>query len=154
MANFNMNPYSGALTTPMQIPGADKGYGGKLISLTATITMASQAAASTLKCFKANPGWLWMGGFVLTNTSLSTATFSIGGSAVTGTLQAAQYRAAAVLTTIDVPQPFMNNISASTPWLTDPVTPYSAPEEFVITTATAALPASGILLVVGNFMIS
>lgn len=154
MANFNMNPYSGMLTTPVSLAGADKGYGGRIIALTATLTMAAQASGSTLKAFKANPGWLFMGGFVLTNTTLATAQFSIGGTAVTGTFQAAQYRAAAVLTTIDTPQPFMNNIAASTPWLTDPVAPYTTSEEFVLTTSVAALPASGILLVVGHFMIS
>lgn len=149
MATFNMNPYSGMLSSPAVLAGADKGYGGKIISLTATITLAAQASGSILKAFKANNGWLFMGGFLLTNTTLSTATLSIGNAT-----QAALYAAAAVLTTIDKPQWFMNNIAAATPYVTDPLTPYAAPEEFVLTTGTAALPASGILLVVGNFMIS
>ena len=149
MATFPMNPYSGQISTPMVPAGADKGYGGKIIALTATLTLNSQASGSVLKAFKANQGWLFMGGFVLTNTSLSTAQFSIGNAT-----QVALYRAAAVLTTTDVPQPFMNNISATTPYVTDPLTPYTAPEEFLLTTSVASLPASGILLCVGHFMIS
>lgn len=154
MANFNANPYSGTQLTPMVIPGADKGYGGRIIGLTATLTYAAQAAGSTLTLFKANAGWLFLGGFILTNTTTGSATLSIGGSAITGTFQAACYSAAAAYTTVDKQQWFMNNIAASTPFVTDPLAPYTAPETFIATTATAALPASGILLVTGLFMIS
>lgn len=150
MTTYNMKPYDGMLSTPMVIAGADQGYGGRLISLTATITMAAQASGSILKVFKANPGWLFMGGYLLTNTTLGSATLAIGNATT-----AALYRAAAVLTTIDVPQPFMNNVAIGAgQFLTSPLTPYTAAEEFLITTAAASLPASGILLVVGNFMIS
>ena len=155
MANFNMNPYSGTQLTPAVLPGADKGYGGRIISLTATLTMAAQASGSTLTCFKANAGWLFLGGFLLTNTSLSTATLALGGTfGGANTFQAALYSAAAVLTTVDKPQLFFNNSAASPQVITDPLTPYSGPETFILTTAVAALPASGILSVVANFMIS
>ena len=155
MANFNMNPYSGTQLTPVVLPGADKGYGGKIIALTATLTYAAQAAGSTLTAFKANAGWLFMGGYLSTNTTTGSATLAIGGTlGGTVTFNANNYAAAAAYTTVDKPQWFFNNIGATNPFSTDPMTPFAGPETFVLTTATAALPASGILTVVGLFMVS
>lgn len=147
MTTYNMNPYAGMLATPMTLAGADAGYGGKIFARTGTITFASQASGSIFRMFKARADEVWMGGYLMVDTSTGSTTLSVG---VTG--DTARFKALAAITTLNSPQWFVSNISATTPWLTDPVARFTADTEFLITTAAATAPASGILLAVGLFM--
>lgn len=147
MVTSNMNPYGGLLATPQVLPSAEAGYGGKIIGRWATITMASQASGSTFKAMKARAGELFCGGYLLVDTSTGSATLSVG---LTG--DTARYKALAAITTTNLPTWFLSNVAASTPWLTDPVAPFTSDVEFLITTAAASLPSSGILSFLGLFM--
>lgn len=141
MTTYYMNPYANTQTTPATLPSADAGYGGKLIARNATLTFASQASGSILVIGKVRAGEMWMGGRLTVDTSTSSATLAVG---VTGDV--ARFKAAAAITTVNQPVAFVSNISASTPWLTDPIVGFTADTEILITTAAASLPSGGILL--------
>lgn len=154
MTNYNMNPYNGQTTTPITPASADKGYGGKTVSIFGTLTLASQLSGSTFTVGVATAGWLFQGGAVYTDTSLGSTTIAIGGTI--GGLYAFQsncYKAAATLTSTDTWSSFFSNVSATHPFLTDPLVPYAASETFLITTGAATAPSSGIVCVRLHFMV-
>lgn len=151
MANFNMNPFALTALTPAGLPSADQGYGGVLKAITAQLTYASQASGSTFTIGTIPAGSCFIGGFLSTDTSTGSTTLAVGGTL--GGAQAFQancYKAAAAITTVDVPQWFIDNVSATHSFFaqliagaTAGLQPYAAAETFKITTAAATAPASG-----------
>ena len=108
-------------------------YGGKLKRYRATITMASQASGSVFVLANIPTGEQFAFGVINTDTSTGTATVEIGNSG-----NASAYAAAAAHTTTNSPTLF-GNVSNSDG------SGYSSPEQVLLTTGTAALPASGTL---------
>lgn len=112
-------------------------YQARLKRLRATFTYNTQTTSDTLVIGNLPAGATFAFGLVTTSASTSTATLAIGISGTTG-----KYRAAAAVTTTDVPQLFgpAAQVGASDPAL-------SAEEQVFITIGTASLPASGTLVV-------
>ncbi len=138
MANTYAYPYNGMQTQPMTLPKAQEGYDARLKTYMAYITFASQASADTITLFKIPKGVLPIFGFAIVSATTGSATLAFGNS---GT--AAKYRAAAAITTANIPQLFMVNIP------NPPVVP-TADEEVIATIGGAALPSSG-TMVIGMF---
>lgn len=129
MANFN-----GAVAA-LLAEGAtpDPGFLNGTVRVSVdSITYAAQASGSTLTLGKLPKGAVVLGGALITSVTTDTATLAVG---VSGT--AAKYKAAAAVTTADVPQLF-GKAAALGAALT-------AEETIIVTTGAAALPASGTL---------
>lgn len=109
--------------------------GAKYRTFRATIALASQAIADTIVLAKVRPGYRFSHGLIASDTSLGTATLSIGTAA-----SAAKHRAAAVFTTTDTPTPFGKVAAINEARLT-------AEETVIATVGTAALPAAGTLVI-------
>lgn len=108
--------------------------GGRLRRWRATITLASQAIGDTIVLANVPAGHTFAYGLLNGSVSLGTATIAIGNDTTAG-----KYRADAVHTAT-VPTLFGLYSAADDVPLTDD-------EEVVLTVGTAALPASGTLLV-------
>lgn len=108
--------------------------GGRIRSVRASFTLASQATTDTLVFGKLPAGCTFSHGIITTDTSLGTSTLAIG---IAGT--AAKYRAAATLTAVDTPAVFGPAAAileaAST-----------VDRQIVGTIGVAALPAAGNLV--------
>lgn len=113
----------------------NEGSGGKVVVYQDDITLASQATTDTIQLLKVPVGAKFLYGIITTDTSLGTATAAIGVTGTTG-----KYRAAAVFTATNTPTLF--GVVAA---MDD--APLTAVETSFITIATAALPASGKLIV-------
>lgn len=147
----SMNPYALAGLTPPQLPSADQGYGGSVKCITAQFTYASNLAASVFTVGQIAAGFVFLGGFLYTDTSTGSTTLAVGGTL--GGAQAFQancYKAAAAITSTDLPTFFFSNVSATHPALTVlgagttlGMQPYAAVETIKITTAAATGPSSG-----------
>lgn len=162
MATVYMNPYALTQQTPAALPGADNGYQGVQKCLIGQLTYASQGSATVIVAGILPAGSFYLGGDIYTDVTTGSATLAIGGTqapttastALTslGTFQANCYKAAAALTSVDVPVPFFSNVSATHPFLLGTPQKYGYPETFKITTAAASLPAAGNLLVFIYYM--
>ena len=115
---------------------ASAAYGARMVRFRASITLASQATTDTIVVAVVPAGFTFAYGILNTDTSLSTSTISIGTAATP-----AKYRAAAVFTATDTPTLF-GKASAE-----GAAAQLAADETVIITIATAALPASGNLVV-------
>lgn len=126
--------------------------GGRLRRFRGLVTLASQAVGtvsftSPSGGIRIPPGHTFAYGVINTDTSLGTATLAIGISGSTG-----KYRAAAVHTATNTPT-FFGVVAAVAASSETSGTIGSAPkgtgtdEDIVLTTAVAALPASGTLVV-------
>lgn len=111
--------------------------GGRLKRLRSTITFASQASGDTIALGNLPAGSVFAYGVMTTDTSTGTATVAVG---VSGT--AAKYKAAATFTSTDTPTLFGKAapIAASDAGL-------AADEAVIATVGTAALPASGTMVI-------
>ena len=110
-------------------------YQGRIRSIRASFTLASQATTDTLVLGNLPAGCTFVGGRIVTDTSLGLSTLAIGISGATG-----KYRTAATLTATDAPALFGNTAAI--------VEAASTAERQVIgTIAVAALPASGNLCI-------
>jgi hypothetical protein len=98
------------------------------------VTLASQATTDTIEVARLPKGAVPLYGIITTDTSLGSATVAIGVTGATG-----KYRAAATFTTTNTPTLFGVGAVVGVP-LEDEETVF-------ITTATAALPSSGRLVV-------
>lgn len=126
--------------------------GGRLRRFRGIVTLASQAAGTVSFTnpsggIRIPPGHTFAYGVLNSSVSLGTTTLAIGISGSTG-----KYRAAATFTATDTPTMFgVNAAVASTSETSGTIG--SAPkgtgtdEDIVLTTAVAALPASGTLVV-------
>lgn len=121
--------------SPAQLPSATSGYGARLHRYRASITLASQASGDTIVLANIPAGQCFAGGDLVTDTSLGTATVSIGNAS-----SAAKYRAAAVFTATDTPTQFGKAAAVA-------AAPSTSQEQVLLTVGTAALPSSGQLVV-------
>lgn len=119
---------------PREMPNASYA-GGRIRRFRNTILLASQPAADTITCQPIPAGHVFAYGVLLSTVSLGTATIAIG---IAGT--PAKFRTAAVFTAVETPTLFGLSTATDDDFLTGTETP-------IITTAVAALPASGRLIV-------
>ena len=133
MAQTYASEVAGLGTTPVtNSNGAVQG--GRVRRFRATITLASQADGDTVVLAQVPAGYAFAYGILNASATLSTSTIAIG---IAGT--AAKYRAAAVFTAA---APTLFGISTA---VDD--APLTAQEVVILTNTTAALPASGTLIV-------
>jgi len=112
-------------------------YQAKLKRLRASFTLNSQATSDTLVVGNLPPGATFAYGVINASATLGSSTVAIGITGTTG-----KYRAAATFTTADTPTLFgIATVQAAA----DPA--LTAEENVFITIASAALPASGTLVV-------
>jgi hypothetical protein len=126
---------AGLDSVPVVKASATKAVGAKMRRSRATINLASQASGDTIVLSDIPAGSVFAYGVITSDTSLGTATLSIGPAS-----SAAKYRAAAVFTTTDTPTMF----GKATAIDDDPLT---ATERVLATIGTAALPSSGKLVI-------
>ena len=112
-------------------------YHAKLKRMRATFTLASQATTDTLVIGNLPPGATFAYGIINASATLGSSTVAVGITGATG-----KYRAAAAFTTADTPTLFGDDAvqAAADPALT-------AEENVFVTIASAALPASGTLII-------
>lgn len=110
-------------------------HGARMKRLRGTFTYNTQTTSDTLVIGVLPAGATFAGGNITTSASTGSATLAVG---ISGT--AAKYKAAAAVTTADVPQPF--GLAAR---MAD--SPLSADETLIVTIAGASLPASGTLVI-------
>ena len=110
-------------------------FGGRLRRYRTVITLASQAAGSTIALGTIPAGDVFAFGVLTSTVTLATATVAVGVTGATG-----KYRTAAVFQTANAPTPFGNAAAV------DDDAP-SESTDVILTTATAALPSSGTLVV-------
>lgn len=112
-------------------------YQARLKRLRATFTFNSQATSDTLVVGTLPAGATFALGAVFVSASTSTATIAVGITGATG-----KYKAAGAVTSTDIPNHFgvTAAVSAADPALT-------AEEIVFVTIGTAALPASGTMVV-------
>lgn len=138
MANYLSTDLTGsanATSVPVGYRQPATVVGGRTKTFRATFTYASQATTDTLQLFTLPAGATFIKGWAYTSASTSTATLAFGPASSTG-----KYRAAAAITTTDVPVDFGITAAAS-------AAPLAAEETVIATIGTAALPASGTLTV-------
>jgi hypothetical protein len=107
---------------------------GRVRAYTSVVTLAGQASGDTIVIARVPASSAFLYGVLNTDTSTDTATLAIG---VAGT--PAKYKVAAAHTETNAPAIFGLNAAAAVPLERD--------EEVIITVGTAALPASGRLVV-------
>lgn len=110
-------------------------FGGRLRRYRTTIVLAGQAAGSTVALGTIPAGDVFAYGVLTSSVSLGTATVAVG---VTGA--AGQYRTAATFTAANAPTLFGNAAAVDDE-------PPATSVDAALTTATAALPSSGTLVV-------
>lgn len=124
-----------ATTTPASKAEGYK-YEGRPRNYRATVTLAAQADGDTIVIAKPPAGAVFSHGIITTDTTLATATISIG-----TTDDPDGMRVDAVLTDVNTPEVFGTIPGIDTEGLLDGQT------EVKITIDTAALPASGTMVV-------
>lgn len=134
MANTFSAEAQGYLNTTPMVKGFGGVVGGTLRRYRATVTLAAQADGDTVTLAQIPAGATFAFGVLLASATLGTSTIAIG---IAGT--AGKYRAAAAHTATTAT---MFGISSAA----DDV-PLAAAETVILTNTTAALPASGTLVV-------
>ena len=133
MAQTYASEVAGLGTTPVtNSNGAVQG--GRVRRFRATIALASQADGDTVVLAQVPAGYAFAYGILNASATLGSSTIAVG---IAGT--AAKYRAAAVFTAA---APTLFGVSTAV----DDV-PLTAQETVILTNTTAALPASGTLIV-------
>lgn len=135
MANWNSIEYAAYAGTLPQVQPDSRRQAGKVRSLQASFTLASQASGDTLTLGQIPAGAIIKGIKMTSSVTLGTSTVSIG---VTGS--AAKYRAAGTFTTVDVPTSVGPGAAAKA------AAADSLAETLIATIGAAALPASGTLV--------
>lgn len=107
---------------------------GRLKVFNEKVTLAAQAAGDTINVARLPAGFVPLYGMLVTDTSLGSATVSVGVAGSTG-----KYRAAAVFTATDTPTPFGKAAALGEPLASE--------ETVFLTVGVAALPAAGTLRV-------
>jgi hypothetical protein len=135
MATTYATEIAGQSATPVtKASGAT--MGGRLRRFRASITLASQASGDDIVLAKVPVGANFAYGVINSDTSLGTATAAIGIAGNT-----TKYRAAAAFTATNTPTLFGNTA------VVDYDNELTAEETVLLTIGTAALPASGNLVV-------
>lgn len=135
MAQTFSNELAPTQTSPAGVPSATQGYGARYRRYRASITLASQASADTVVLANIPAGYCFAGGVITASVSLGTSTVAVGNATTPG-----KYRAAAVNTAVDTPTNFGTAATLA-------AAPSTAQEQVILTVGTAALPASGTLVV-------
>lgn len=135
MAQTYSTELAGTQASPPSVPSSTQGYAARLHRYRASITLASQASADTVVLAQVPAGVCFAYGVVTSSVSLGTATVAVGNSTTAG-----KYRAAAVFTAVDTPTLFGVTTAVAGQ-------PSTAQEQVILTVGTAALPASGTLVV-------
>ena len=138
MADLYSREMTGFASRPVVKASANDGYGARSRRFRATITLASQPTADNILLGVFPAGSIPEVGFITSSVSLGTAVIAIGTSKTHASN--GQYRAAAVFTAVDTPAPF-----GAAARLAD--APLAADTPVYLTIATAALPASGTLVI-------
>lgn len=129
------------LNTTPSIAADGSVVGGRLRRYRATITLAAQASGDTIVLNEIPAGAVFAYGVLNASATLGTSTISIGTwTNADVVIDADIYRTAATFTTANAPTFFGNNIG-----VTDDA--FTASTLVKLTIATAALPASGTLVV-------
>lgn len=135
MATWYSQELAGLASTPPMRASAPQ-YGGRVIIYQASIVLQSQASGDTIVIGNVQAGAQFLGGELLTDTSLGSATIAIGIAGTTG-----KYRAAATYTTTGpTVTPFGLAAVVANVQL-------ASTEQQIITIAAAAFPSSGNLIV-------
>lgn len=135
MAQTFSNEIAPTQLSPAQLPSATQGYMARVRRYRASITLASQAAADTVVLANIPSGYCFAYGVLTASVSLGSSTVAVGNSTAAG-----KYRVAAVNTAVDTPAVFGTAAAVSG-------VPSTSQEQVILTVATAALPASGTLVV-------
>lgn len=135
MAQTFSNEMSGVSSTPVIKPQAIAGYGARERVFRGTITLAAQNIGDTIVVCDLPAGYLFAGGTITTSVTLGTATLSVGDAT-----SATQYSPATTYTTANVPTNFGSASAMAAAAL-------AATDRIFLTVGTAALPASGTLVV-------
>lgn len=135
MATTYATPYNGMASQPFQLPTAEQGHGAKRLVKRCLVTMASQASGDIIKLGTYPKGCIPCGGEITVDTSTSSATVAIGN----GT-SSTKYKAAAAVTTTDVPQRFGKAAALV-------IVPLANEEEVLATIGSASMPSSGLMVV-------
>lgn len=126
--------------------------GGRERVVGGTLTLASQASGTTIGVARLPMGAVITGLTLITSVSLGTATVSLG-----DVNSAALYAAAATYTSTNTPTRIGNAVSHMAPitsgWDSYTGLASMSYEDVTITTGVAALPASGSLTIVIEYMI-
>lgn len=139
MTQTYCNELSPTQATPAQPIQASAGQGARKRTYRSTVTLAAQAIGDTVVLASIPPNYTFAGGQLVTDTSLGTATVSIGTAA-----SAAYFKAAAVQTGTDAPVAFGKAAAFAE------VAP--AGRQVILTVGTAALPGAGTLVVDMDFI--
>jgi len=126
---------AGIDSVPAVKPNSVLGVGAKLRRYRATITLAAQASGDTVVLADIPAGEDFAYGLLTATVSLGTATVAIGTAASAGL-----YRAAAVNTAVDAPALFGTTAQIA-------AAPVAPTQRVILTVGTAALPASGTLVI-------
>ena len=126
---------AGVGSLPVVKPSALSAYGARVKRFRATVPLTAQNVGDTVVLGLIPAGHIFAGVELVTDTSLGTSTVSVG---ISGT--PAKYVAAQTLTAVNAPSPqgLVAQLIAGA---------LTAQETIILTVATAALPASGNLLV-------
>lgn len=135
MAQTFSNEMSGVSNTPVIKPSAISGYAARERVFRATIPLAAQNVGDTIVICDLPAGYLFAGAQVTTSVSLGTATLSMGDAA-----SATTFMPATTFTNANTPVPVGSAAALAAPAL-------AATDRIFLTIGTAALPASGTLVV-------
>ena len=136
MAVLFSNELTGPLNTIPAIKAKGSVVGGRLRRHRATITLAGQLTSDTIVIAIPKKGDAFAYGVLNSTVTLGASTIAIGITGTTG-----KYRTAATFTATNTPTLFGNNAAVAE------VDGLTGDETVFITTATAALPGSGTLVV-------
>jgi len=137
MANLYSTELAGEYTQPKTKPSAPA-YGARSRRYRATVTLASQATTDNIALVRIPAGSAYESGCITSSVSLGTSVIAIGTNAVHASN--GQLRPAAVHTAVDSPQAFGTAAALAGSALAGDTVIY-------LTIATAALPASGTLVI-------
>jgi hypothetical protein len=137
MANLYSTETAGVDTRPAVKPSAGA-YGARYRRYRASITLAAQATTDNILLAVIPSGSIFAGGVLTASVSLGTAVIAIGTSQTHASN--GQLRAAGTFTAVDTPTNFGNTAVMAQAALASDTRIY-------LTIATAALPASGTLVV-------
>lgn len=126
---------AGIDSVPVVKASAITSYAARLRRFRATINLASQASGDTVVLADIPAGFSFAYGVMTSGVSLGTATVSVGTAA-----SPAYHKAAAVFTATDTPTMFGTQAAIDDPAL-------ASTTRLILTVGTAALPASGTLMV-------
>jgi hypothetical protein len=126
---------AGVDSLPAVKPSAIQAFEARLRRFRATVTLAAQASGDTVVLADVPPGYVFDSLELTTSVTLGTATVAVGNATTAG-----KYKAAGVFTTVD--QPIQYGTTAA-----KAAAASTASERVLLTVGTAALPASGTLVV-------